>query len=60
MMIILIQTISVVEDVVLGVHVPLDLVHFVGTVRAVLGHDDRTLELSVDEICIVTLASISY
>jgi len=52
--------ISVVEDVVLWVHVPLDLVHFVGTVRPVLGHDDCTLELSVDEICIVSLASIIY
>jgi len=52
--------ISVVEDVVLRIHVPLDLMHFVGTVRAVLGHDDRTFELSVDEICIVPLSSIIY
>lgn len=51
--------ISVVEDVVLRVHVPLDLMDLVGSVRTVLGHDDGTLELSVDEGGIVSLTSIS-
>lgn len=51
--------ISVVEDVVLRVHVPLDLMDLVGSVRTVLGHDDGSLELSVDESGIVSLASIS-
>lgn len=52
--------ISVVEDIVLWVHIPLDLVYLVCSVRAILGHDDCTLKLSVDEICIVALASIIY
>jgi len=52
--------VSVVEDIVLWVHAPLDLMYFVGTVRAVLGHDDCSFELSVDESCIVALQSIVY
>ena len=52
--------ISVVEDVVSWVHVPLDLVDLVGTVRAVFGHNDGSFKLSVDKICIMSLASIIY
>lgn len=51
--------ISVVEDIVLRVHVPLDLMDLVGSVRSVLGHDDGTLELSIDEGGIVPLTSVS-
>jgi len=47
-----------VEDVVFGVHGPLDLVHLVRAVRAVLGHDDGTLELSVHKIGVVALEAI--
>jgi hypothetical protein len=50
--------VSMVKDVVFRVHVPLDLVDFVGSVRSVLGHDDGTLELSVDESGIVSHTSI--
>jgi hypothetical protein len=51
--------VSVVEDVLLRVHPPLDLVHLVGSVRAVLGHDDGTLELAVDEILVMSLSPVS-
>jgi hypothetical protein len=51
--------VAVVEDVVLRVHAPLDLVHLVGSVRAVLGHDDGTFELSVDEIGVMSHSSVS-
>lgn len=50
--------IPVVEDVLLGVHAPLDLVHLVGTVGPILGHDDGALEFFVDKIVIVSLAPI--
>jgi len=52
--------ISMVKDVVFRVHVPLDLMDFVGTMRTVLSHNDGAFKLSVDKICIVSLASISY
>lgn len=45
--------ITMVEDVVLWVHLPLDLMDFVGSVRAILCHDDGTFEFSIDEILIV-------
>ena len=51
--------VTVVKDVVLGVHVPLDLVDLVGSVRAVLGHDDGTFELTVNKACVVLHASVS-
>lgn len=51
--------VTLIEDVVFWVHVPLDLMNLVSSVRAVLGHDDSSLELSVDEICIVSHTSIS-
>ena len=50
--------VSVVEDVVFGIHVPLDLMDLVGSVWSVLSHDDGSLELSVDEIIIVALKSV--
>ena len=52
--------VSVIEDIVLGVHAPLDLVDLVCTMRSVLGHDDCSFELPVDESCIVALESIVY
>ena len=52
--------IAVVEDVLLWIHIPLDLVDFVGPVRTVLGHDDGSFKLSVDKICIVSQAPIIY
>lgn len=51
--------ISMVKDVVLRVHVPLNLMDLVSSVRSVLGHDDGTLEFTVDKSCIVSHASIS-
>jgi hypothetical protein len=51
--------VTMVKDVVFWVHSPLDLVDLVGSVWAVLGHDDGTLELAVDEICIMSHASVS-
>ena len=51
--------ISMVKDVVFWVHVPLDLMDFVGSVRTVLGHDDSSFELTVDKIGIVSHSSIS-
>ena len=50
--------VAVVEDVVFGVHIPLDLVYFVGTVGSVLGHDNSTLKFAVHKLCIVALAPI--
>ena len=50
--------VAVVEDVVLGVHVPLDGVHLVGSVGPVLGHNDCSLEFSVDEALVVALLSV--
>jgi len=47
--------ISMVKDVVLGVHVPLDLMHLVGTVWSVLCHDNSSFEFSVDEGIVVSL-----
>ena len=52
--------ISMVKNVVFGVHIPLDLVDFVGTVRTILSHDDSAFKLSVDKICIMSLAPIIY
>jgi hypothetical protein len=52
--------VAMVEDVVFGVHVPFDLMHLVGTVGAVFGHHDGPFKLSVDKICIMSLASIIY
>ena len=50
--------ISVIKDVVFWVHVPLDLMDFVGSMRTVLGHDDGSFELTVDEIGIMSHSSI--
>jgi hypothetical protein len=52
--------VTMVKDVVFGVHVPLDLMHFVGSVGAILGHNDGAFKLSVHKICIVSQASIIY
>jgi|TARA_B110001450_G_scaffold175316_1_gene163733 hypothetical protein len=50
--------ITMVKDVVFRVHLPLNLMDLVGSVRTVLGHDDGTLELTVDKVGIVSHASI--
>jgi hypothetical protein len=52
--------ISMVEDVVFWVHLPLYLVHLVGPEGSVFGHDDCTLEFSGNEILIKSLKSILY
>jgi hypothetical protein len=52
--------ISMVKNVVFWVHVPLDLMNLVSTMRTVLSHDDCAFKLSVDKICIVSLAAIIY
>jgi len=51
--------VSMVKDVVFRVHLPFDLMHLVGSVRAILGHDNGTFELSVDKACVVSHSSIS-
>ena len=50
--------ITMVENVVLRVHVPFDLVDLVSSVGAVLGHDDGAFELSVDKLGVVSHSSI--
>ena len=50
--------VAVVKDIVFGVHIQFDLVHFVGTVRSILGHDDSTLKLTDDKLCIIALVPI--
>lgn len=50
--------VAVVEDILLRVHVPLYLVHFVSPVWAVLGHYDGALELPVDEVLVVSFPSV--
>lgn len=52
--------IAVIKDVVSWVHVPLDLVDLVGSVRSVLGHHNGSFEFSIDEILIVALKSVIY
>jgi len=47
--------ISVVEDVVSWVHVPLDLVDFVSSVRSIFGHYNGPLKFTVYKILIVAL-----
>jgi len=51
--------VSMVKDIVFRVHLPFDLMHLVGSVRAVLSHDDGTFELSVHKACVVSHSSIS-
>ena len=51
--------VTVVKDVVFRVHLPLDLMDLVGSVRTVLGHDDSTLEFTVDKVGVVSHTSIS-
>jgi hypothetical protein len=51
--------VSMVKDVIFWVHSPLDLMNLVGSMRAILGHDDGTFEFSVDEICIMSHTSVS-
>jgi hypothetical protein len=48
-----------VKNVVFRVHLPFDLMHLVGSVRSILGHNDGTFELSVDETGIVSHSSVS-
>ena len=47
-----------VKDVLLGVHVPLDLVDLVGPMRAVVGHDNGSLELTVHEVGVMAQPSL--
>lgn len=48
---------TLVEDVVLRVHIPLDLMDFVTTVRTIFGHYNSTLEFSIDIECVVSSQS---
>lgn len=48
---------ALIEDVILRIHVPLDLVNLVTTVRTILCHYDSSFELSIDKICVVSLES---
>jgi len=50
--------ISLIEDVVLGVHVPLDLMNFIATVWTILSHYYCPFKFSINEICVVSLESI--
>ena len=50
--------VTLVEDIFLWVHIPLDLVHFVGTMWTVFGHYNCALEFFIDKIIVVSLASI--
>lgn len=50
--------VAVVEDVIVGVHVPFDLVYLVGAMGSVLGHDDGSFKFSVDECLIVPLEAV--
>jgi hypothetical protein len=45
--------VAVVEDVVLWVHIPLDLMNFVSTMWAVISHNDRTFKLTINEVGVV-------
>lgn len=51
--------ITMVKNVILWVHVPLDLMDLVGSMWTILSHDDSALELTVDEIGVVSHASFS-
>jgi len=50
--------ITMVKNVVFRVHLPLNLMDLVGSVRTVLGHDDGTLELTVDKVGVMSHSSI--
>lgn len=41
--------ITMIKDVVLRVHVPLNLMHLVRAVRSIVRHDNGTFELAIDE-----------
>ena len=42
--------IAVVEDVLLRIHVPLDLVDLVGSMRTVVGHNNGTFEFTIHKV----------
>ena len=46
-----------IENVFLWIHVPLDLVDFVSSVWAVVGHDNGTFELPVDKVHVVAVTT---
>lgn len=50
--------VAVVENIVFGVHVPLDGVHFVSSMRSVFGHHNGSFKLSVDKILVISLKPI--
>lgn len=50
--------ISMIKDVVFGVHVPLDLVNFVSTMWTILSHDNGAFEFSVNVALIMASKSI--
>ena len=52
--------VSVIKDVVFGIHIPLDLMHLIGSVGAVFSHHDSSFKLPVDKIFIMSLESIIY
>lgn len=47
-----------VEDIVFRVHVPLDLVDFVGPVWSVFGHHDSPFKFTVDKILVIALEAV--
>jgi hypothetical protein len=47
----------VVENVLFWVHIPLDLMNFVSSMGTIIGHDDSSLELSIDKIHIVAVTA---
>ena len=52
--------ISMIEDIFLWVHVPLNLVDFVSSVRSIVGHDNSTFKLSIDKVHVVAVTTFLY
>lgn len=50
--------ISMVEDVLFGVHVPLDLVHLVSSMGSILSHNNSTLKFSIHEVLVISLLPV--
>jgi hypothetical protein len=50
--------VALIKNIVLWVHVPLDLMDLVGPVRSVFGHNDGSFEFSLNEILVKSLESI--
>lgn len=50
--------ISVVKNILLWIHIPFDLMNLVSSMGTIIGHDDSTLELSIDKIHIVAVTAL--